>query len=64
MKRFKENTQNQKSKNKDINIVRKYLYSELLLTKIKKLKEIFLEFDGDLSIKFLNPRNGRNVEEN
>ena len=51
LKRFIENFQKQKSKYKDINILPKYLYSELLLTKINKLKEIFLEFDGDLSRK-------------
>jgi hypothetical protein len=40
-----------KDKFEDMGIKPQYLYSELIMNKIMKLKKIFLEFDEDLSSK-------------
>jgi hypothetical protein len=49
--KYLETIRKPKSKFEAIKIFPKYSYSEYTLTKIKKLKEIFLEFDKDFSRK-------------
>ena len=51
LKKFLENYCRIDDKFKNITINPIYLYSEMIMKKILKLKQIFLEFDGDLSSK-------------
>ena len=52
IRKFLEKYYKKKDKFEGMTIKPQYLYSELIMNKIMKLKKIFLEFDEDLSSKY------------
>jgi hypothetical protein len=51
LKAFLKENNKEPDKFSNINITPKYLYSKFIMNKIKKLRDIFLEFDEDGSSK-------------
>jgi len=51
LKQFLKDYYKKADKFKNIEITPKYFFSELIMNKIKKLRDIFLEFDEDGSSK-------------
>ncbi len=51
LKKFLKEFYKKEDKFKNIQITPKYFFSELIMNKIKKLRDIFLEFDEDGSSK-------------
>lgn len=51
LKKFLKENNEKKEKFKNIKITPKYFFSQLIMNKITKLRDIFLEFDDDGSSK-------------